>query len=313
MFRSSLLARRRSRFGLYTAMKAAYLSTVFATRVEERNLIYIAPLLFVGTALVLERRRVNSRRARARGGVRALSRRRHAVPDGVQLYSDALGLAILQQANRYYELDAGRAQWCSSASLACSAGARRSRRHLRGRARRAATALAAVARGRHRSRGTSPARSRRPPANVSISGSSSKHLRHPFTGSTTSTRRKPTLYLGQGVADQNPEWLLEFWNRSITRVSSLDNTAPGPGAVLRPVPFTGDGRVINDPHTPYVLAGKGVDPLGTLVARRGDLRLYRIHGPLRLRSYVTGVYPDDWTGKEATYSRFATGPGSPGR
>src|SRR5205085_3648611 len=46
-------------FGVYTAMKAAYLTMVFETRVEERNLIYIAPLLFVGTALVLERRRVN--------------------------------------------------------------------------------------------------------------------------------------------------------------------------------------------------------------------------------------------------------------
>ena len=40
-------------------MKASYLSTVFATRVEERNLIYIAPLLFIGTALVFSRRRVS--------------------------------------------------------------------------------------------------------------------------------------------------------------------------------------------------------------------------------------------------------------
>ena len=78
------------------------------------------------------------------------------------------------------------------------------------------------------------------------------------------------------------------------------------------MPFAGDGRVINDPHTPYVLAGKGVDPQGTLVARRGELRLYRIHGPLQLRSYQTGVYPDGWTGKRATYSRFATGPRRPG-
>ena len=32
-------------FGLYTAVKAAFLSTVFATRVEERNLIYLGPLI----------------------------------------------------------------------------------------------------------------------------------------------------------------------------------------------------------------------------------------------------------------------------
>ncbi len=31
-------------FGLYTAVKASYLSTIFAIRVEERNLIYLSPL-----------------------------------------------------------------------------------------------------------------------------------------------------------------------------------------------------------------------------------------------------------------------------
>ena len=51
MFRSVALAGIVT-FGLYTAIKAAYLSTAFATRVEERNLIYVAPLLFIGTALL---------------------------------------------------------------------------------------------------------------------------------------------------------------------------------------------------------------------------------------------------------------------
>ena len=43
-------------FGLYTALKAAYLSTVFATLILERNLIYLVPLLFAGTALFFQRR-----------------------------------------------------------------------------------------------------------------------------------------------------------------------------------------------------------------------------------------------------------------
>src|SRR5262249_25557341 len=46
-------------FGIYTAVKAAFLSTVFSTLVEERNLIYLAPLLFVATALAFQRRRLN--------------------------------------------------------------------------------------------------------------------------------------------------------------------------------------------------------------------------------------------------------------
>src|SRR4051812_22811939 len=37
-------------FGLYTAVKASYISTNFAIRVEERNFIYVAPVLFVVVA-----------------------------------------------------------------------------------------------------------------------------------------------------------------------------------------------------------------------------------------------------------------------
>ena len=57
-------------FAGYTAVKAAYLSTIFAIVIAERNLIYLVPLLFIGTALVLERRVApswrSSRRPRAR-------------------------------------------------------------------------------------------------------------------------------------------------------------------------------------------------------------------------------------------------------
>src|SRR5919108_326401 len=45
-------------FAWYTAIKAAYVSTVFSTLTEERNLIYVSPVLFVATALFLERPRV---------------------------------------------------------------------------------------------------------------------------------------------------------------------------------------------------------------------------------------------------------------
>jgi hypothetical protein len=74
------------------------------------------------------------------------------------------------------------------------------------------------------------------------------------------------------------------------------------------VPLRGDGRVVNDPGTPYVLAGKGVDVAGQVVARRGDLRLVRTGGTMHLRDYVTGVFPDGWSGNRATYSRFAVEP-----
>ena len=46
---------------LYTAIKAAYLSTIFATLVEERNLIYLSPLMLLGTAMVFESRQIDWR------------------------------------------------------------------------------------------------------------------------------------------------------------------------------------------------------------------------------------------------------------
>ena len=85
-------------------MKAAYLQSAFATRVEERNLIYIAPLLFIGTALVFERRRVNLVALAAAAAYGFYLVVGTPLQMGVQLYSDALGFSILQQANRYYEL-----------------------------------------------------------------------------------------------------------------------------------------------------------------------------------------------------------------
>ena len=53
-------------FGLYTAVKASYLSTSFGTVIVERNLIYLVPLVFVGTALWLERPRLRGSRWRPR-------------------------------------------------------------------------------------------------------------------------------------------------------------------------------------------------------------------------------------------------------
>ena len=95
-------------FGLYTAVKAAYLSTVFSTVVEERNLIYLAPLLFVATGLALQRGRlklVGAGRARAGFVLYVIL----TTPYQLDLwpYADALGFAIVQMANRDLAFDDG--------------------------------------------------------------------------------------------------------------------------------------------------------------------------------------------------------------
>jgi hypothetical protein len=124
------------------------------------------------------------------------------------------------------------------------------------------------------------------------------------------TGGRPTLYLGQSIADPNPLFVTEFWNRSIDAVGTLEDQGVGPGPTLQIVPYTRDGRVVNDPGVDYVVTNSlGVEPYGRLVEQTGDWRLYRVTRPLRLRSEITGIYSDGWTSAKATYTFF----GKPGQ
>ena len=323
-------------FGMYTAMKAAWLSTVFATRVEERNLIYIAPLLFVGTAIVLERRRV-SRLGLAVGAAYALYlvgyALYHAVDSayemGVQLYSDALGFSILQQANRYLYMDTTTARLVLIGVFIIGMVVLVAPRLLPHHHRLVGVLTAALAVGIlawsltgeiAASIGT-----------VSIDRTAAKTLRHPFSWVDDATHRQPTLYVGEGEFDQNPEWMLEFWNRSIQRVTSLDGTVGGPGPAGGP-DLTANGTILwgkparyayavedwCDPVLPQGKAWPCVDFAGKIVATHvytagGGNRtwqLVKLTKPNRLRAQATGIYPDGWTAADDTsYYRFSGPPG----
>ncbi len=308
-------------FGLYTALKTAYLSTQFATRVEERNLIYVAPLLFVGTALVLERRRVNGW-AVAASAAYALYLVGYALYHvvgspyqmGVQLYSDSLGFAILQQANRYVYLDTGQARIVLLAVLAVGMPLLLAPRWLAGRQRivvglTAALALALVA---WNVTGEISAAA----GNVSISRHAAGTLRAPFTWVDDVTHGSPTLYMGQGETDPNPENLIEFWNRSIVTVSSLDGSVGGPGPAGGPN-LAADGALLWGRQYPFAVEDwPCVDFAG---ARRAEhaysaggttrtWRLLELARPNRVRSMCTGLYADGWTGAaDGAYFRFAAG------
>ena len=309
-------------FGVYTAMKAAYLSTEFATRVEERNLIYVTPLLFVGTALVLERRRVNVYALLAAAAYAlylvgyALY---HAVGSpyemGVQLYSDALGLAILQQANRYLYVTPTTARFALIALLACGTAVVIAVAIVRGRARLVTgltVALAVAVLG-----WTLTGEIGAAAGTVSIGRSFGQTLRPPFTWVDDATGRRPTVYLGAGEQDQNPEWLLEFWNRSISRVSSLDGTVEGPGPAGGPNLAHRGALLWGTEPSRYEFGVEDwpcVDLAGKTIATHffragGRLRVWHLVDlalPNRLRAECTGIYPDGWTGAgDSAYFRFA--------
>ena len=110
------------------------------------------------------------------------------------------------------------------------------------------------------------------------------------------TGGKPAVYIGQKIADPNAIWSLEFWNRDVRKVWSLDGTAPGPGPILTPSLLAKDGRLLGDPGYEYAVIDKDLSLDGTTVRDQGLMRLVRISEPLRLRESFAGVFQDGWIG-----------------
>jgi hypothetical protein len=128
------------------------------------------------------------------------------------------------------------------------------------------------------------------------------------------------MYLGQQIPDANGIWLLEFWNRSLRDVWSLDGSAKGPGPTLSPDLLSTDGSITAPEGVKYVVVEPGIDLVGKIVdtARHygggapQDWRLYEIAPPLRLRDAAEGIYADGWSGKNTAYSRYRTPGNRPG-
>lgn len=300
-------------FGVYTGVKATYVSTTFGTYTYERNLIYLAPLLFAGTALWLERRNVHPLAVALSGAFvlyLLLSTPYEITQDGSY---NAPGLAILQGANRYLRLDETGAKIGLVALLLFSVALLVVPRYVRrGAVGLAAVVAVAVVVWNFTGELSFAAQSNR------ASDHFVNNIREPFTWVDDTTGGKPALYLGQQMyPDQNGEWLLEFWNphSMIGRVWSLDGTAQGPGPTLTPDPSLPDGALSHDPHYPYVVEEQGINVVGKVVATHehvtgGSLqnwRLVKIDPPLRLRSFVTGLYPDGWSGETSSYTHFSAG------
>jgi hypothetical protein len=297
-------------FGFYTALKAAYLSTIFADRVAERNLIYASPVVFAATAAVLERRLLQLWALPA--ATLAVLYLIVSTPYQMEFhfYSDAPGLAILARANRDYAWTPEHAEtvllWMLAAATAILLAIALLQRP------RVATALggiAAVLVLAWTMTGQLAAAS----ASNSFSRDFLRNLPAPADWVDRATDGEPTLYLGQKISDENGLWLHEFWNRSIKQVWSLDGSAPGPGPTLTPNLTSRTGTLANDPGYDYVLAERSIDLVGKVVEAKGGWRLYRIEPPLRLATSTSGIYSDGWVGADheadivtARYNRFAT-------
>lgn len=301
-------------FGLYTAVKASYLSTTFGTITVERNLIYIAPLLFVGCALALARPLALARRAGwialAAGAAVALY---VVVETPYELnaypYYDAPGLSIASLGNRNFGWDAADVTRFLVLLCAVSIAALAARSLLRGRR---ALALAAVLGtllvGWNLTAEVYAARGFRAQSNQLYA-----NLPKPVDWVDQLDGGNDALYLGAGIDDADGLHLLEFWNRSIRKVWSTDGTAPGPGLFINTDLLKPDGTLFPDPSLHWVVAENDAAVVGAKVGdARGALQLYRIDGPLRLVSDVRGLTGDGWMGAQMSFNQYAA-PGTSGR
>jgi hypothetical protein len=288
-------------FGMYVAAKAAFLSTVFADLTLERNLIFLVPLLFAGTALFLERRGGRWWAVVAAGCFGLYLVR--STPYSLTQYPnyEAHGLAIAALANRLFRwpthtIDNALVVVTVTTTVVLALLPR-----LRGRqvAMLAAGLLAAFTLVWT---GTTEVYAAH--GESLFSKSLYDALPKPANWLDQTTRGQSAVFLGQGVRDSNPVNLLEFWNRTVRGIWSLDGTAPGPGATVTPNLDKPDGT-LTSPGTRFVVVTPGVDVIGR---RQGEpvagYSLYRLNGHLRLRTAQTGVYPDGWMGGSASYSLY---------
>jgi hypothetical protein len=126
------------------------------------------------------------------------------------------------------------------------------------------------------------------------------------------------LFTPEMGADPDVVAQAEFWNRSVRDV--YDFGAPAfvfPGDDVAANPTTGiiagaDGRPLSS--APYaVIDAARVGLAGDLISRSGPLGLFRLDGPARITSRSEGIYADRWSGPDASYSQYWNPGNTPGR
>jgi hypothetical protein len=281
---------------IYTAIKAAFLSTVFATLVEERNLIYLAPMMLLGTAMVFESRRIDWRVV----AVVSLFVVWLLYNKPFQLlfpYFEAPGYAILAVFTRHFSWTVEDLRLGLLATLAIGLLALSLRRI---QAVGVAAALLVCAWMLTSEIATTV-------GSDDYASRFRTNLPAQLDWIDQRVDGAPVTYLGQIIKDPNGLFETEFWNRSIKHVDSMDGSAPGPGPTYAPNIISTDGKLDGLGGVPYIVADNGVVLQAPVVARWKQLVLYRARGPWRLLEAEQQVYSDRWVPAWSTYTYFKPG------
>jgi hypothetical protein len=284
--------------GLYTAVKAAYLSTVFATLTEERNLIYLAPLMLIGTAIVFESRHIDWRFVAA-GSALVVFLIFFKPANLLFPYFESPGFAILDVFTRHFGWTRETLRLGLLATLGVSVVALVFRR-IRGVGLAAVLLLAGWML-------TSEIAT-----TVGMDNQARlfrSNLPAQLNWIDSRVHGRSVTYLGQAIIDPNGLFLTEFWNRQIKHVDSLDGSAPGPGPTYAPNIVSANGSLDGLENADYVVADNGVKLQAPVVngGRWRQLTLYERHGPWRLLDSEQQVYADGWAPGWSTYTYFKPG------
>ena len=289
-------------FGTYTAIKAAFLSTTLAIIVAERNLIYLYPVVFAATALLLERRRVSAAALAAATAFALYLVTSTPLSLGSYPNYEAHGLSIAAFANRILRWPEPKIE--TALVLVTIASGVLLFLLSRARANAASSALvgavAAVVLAWSLTTEIYAANGERLASDAAYA-----NLPKPPDWVARTTRDRPTVFVGQGI-DGPAAWQVEFWNPNIRWFWGIDGSAPGPGARTTPDLARTDGTLRpTDLGAEYALAVNGVQIAAPEVTTVGGAVLHDLRrGPVRLAQTTSGISPDGWMVREATFTRY---------
>lgn len=289
-------------FPLYAGAKVAYLAPTWTAPVEERNVIYLAPLVLAATAPWLARPRLPA--LTVLGAAAATVALLRLTPTILSLpYFEAPGFSFLAGLHQDVGLTAAAARDAEVVLAAASALVALLAARVAWGRRLAATAAAVVLAALVAGELWASAEQRRLATEIRDDAA------QPLAWLDERANGRPVAYLGREIRNVNGLWTLEFWNESVREVATLGGAAPPPGPGLAASVVSADGTVAPAPATPLVVTDAELVPEGTLAAVNGRWRLYAPAAPLRLREDVEGVDADGWAGAFASFTRFTPAPG----
>ena len=288
----------------WLVLEVAIFASEQTFRIEERNMFYVAPLLFVALLLWVERGmwRPEPLTAIVAVGAAALPL---AVPYDEFIRLDAVSdtqalmplLWLTERGLALTDVDLVVLAGCAVAALAFLFVPRRFALVLPGLlvVYFAISHHPVVAEHRYRS------------AQHLFGGITAKHR---DWVDRTAGREADVSMVWTGNSDKFTVWQNEFFNRSVGRIYTTGPSVPGglPETPLRVDPKTGylltrhGARV----RTDYALTDFSLELVGKRLAqdKRATMAVYRVDGPLRQLAFVEGLYPQDtWSKGRVTWTR----------